>query len=295
MNILELSAHLNSDASSMAFLQSRGVLSSHKSCPRCSNGMRLDRELFRCRVDRCETKISIRQNTIFEKSRLSFAKWLLIMHRWSRGATPKELEIDCSISHKTAVNISMKLRHVLYINYDRISLHVCLDGSGKEVEIDESLLSKRKYNRGRAVEPIWVFGAIERATGRYAVELVPNRSEATLLDVITRRIAPGTRIISDMWASYRNLSRHGYDHSTVNHSRYFVSPDDSSVHTNTIEGRWKHTKHFLKFKGTNIRAGLRHYLVECIFRDANADVFSAMLVQISSYQEMQLLEHSDSE
>ena len=34
--------------------------------------------------------------------------------------------------------------------------------SGKEVEIDESKLGKRKYKRGRAVDGHWVFGGMEK-------------------------------------------------------------------------------------------------------------------------------------
>ena len=38
-------------------------------------------------------------------------------------------------------------------------------GPGMIVEIDESKFGRRKYNRGRAVEGAWVFGAIEYLGG----------------------------------------------------------------------------------------------------------------------------------
>jgi hypothetical protein len=37
-----------------------------------------------------------------------------------------------------------------------------LGGFGKVVEIDESLLHKRKYHRGREKPEIWVFGFCQR-------------------------------------------------------------------------------------------------------------------------------------
>ena len=43
---------------------------------------------------------------------------------------------------------------------------VVIDGPGIEVEIDESKFGRRKYNRGRWQEGHWVFGGIERTTGK---------------------------------------------------------------------------------------------------------------------------------
>ena len=37
-----------------------------------------------------------------------------------------------------------------------------IGGQGVEVEIDETLMARRKYNRGRISLQVWVFGGIER-------------------------------------------------------------------------------------------------------------------------------------
>ena len=57
-----------------------------------------------------------------------------------------------------------------------------LGGIGKIVEIDESLVSKRKYNRGRLVEEIWVVGAMERGpdgghSDKFFIQKVANRNK----------------------------------------------------------------------------------------------------------------------
>uniref|UniRef100_A0A0L8GSI5 Uncharacterized protein n=1 Tax=Octopus bimaculoides TaxID=37653 RepID=A0A0L8GSI5_OCTBM len=39
-----------------------------------------------------------------------------------------------------------------------------IGGPGVEVEIDETVIVKRKYNRGRLVKTIGLFGRIERET-----------------------------------------------------------------------------------------------------------------------------------
>ena len=41
-----------------------------------------------------------------------------------------------------------------------------LGGSGKTAEIDESKFGRRKFYRGHHVDGCWVFGGIERESGR---------------------------------------------------------------------------------------------------------------------------------
>ena len=62
--------------------------------------------------------------------------------------------------------------------------------------------------------------------------------------IIRDWIEPGTTVISDNWAAYRNLESEGFTHRTVNHSIHFVDPD-TGAHTNTIESTWRAVKVFL--------------------------------------------------
>ncbi|GFW51968.1 putative transposase-like protein [Trichonephila clavipes] len=54
-------------------------------------------------------------------------------------------------------------------------------GEGKTVEIDESKIGTRKYNKGHFVEGQWVFGGVERETGRCFLVAVHDRTAETLL------------------------------------------------------------------------------------------------------------------
>ena len=88
------------------------------------------------------------------------------------------------------------------------------------------------------------------------MELVSDRTVVTLTSIITARIAPGTEIWSDQWASYHNVGTiPGVTaHRIVNHSVQFVrvkGPFDlcsiyvivtSGVHTNIVEGCWNRWK-----------------------------------------------------
>ena len=92
---------------------------------------------------------------------------------------------------------------------DLVDHPIILGGPGRTVVIDESIFrGKRKYNRGRILprDP-WIFGAIERESGKVAVFVVPNRTRAELMVRIEQYIAPGTTIVSYDWPSYRQINK----------------------------------------------------------------------------------------
>lgn len=110
-----------------------------------------------------------------------------------------------------------------------------------------------------------------------------DRSEATLLEVIKRRIRPGTTIISDCWRSYCNLSDHGFIHQTVNHSENFVDPV-TGAHTQTIEALWGALKRFLRSIGRNLGAHLEEYIYEFIYRRKHGrHVLDAILSDVAKF------------
>lgn len=110
--------------------------------------------------------------------------------------------------------------------------------AAKTVEIDEAEFSKQKNTIGRYIEGSWIFGALERGTNRYFFETVHDRSAGALIDVILRRFAPGTTIISDRWKGYDPLINHPqYPELTTDHNVTFVDPL-SGDHTQNIERMW---------------------------------------------------------
>ena len=56
-------------------------------------------------------------------------------------------------------------------------------------------------------------------------ELVPNRTAATLLPIISAHVAPSMEVWSDQWRSYNNVASFPgvVGHRTVNHSVQFVT------------------------------------------------------------------------
>ncbi|RLU24721.1 hypothetical protein DMN91_003236 [Ooceraea biroi] len=131
------------------------------------------------------------------------------------------------------------------------------------VEIDEAKFGRRKYHRGRLITGQWLFGGIERHTGRFFVVPVEQRSSQIFTPIILRHIAPGTIIHSDCCKAYNELKEH-YTHQVVNHSEHFVDPH-TGVHTQNIERVWRDIRHAIPKFGTR-NYHYVHYLAEFVFK-----------------------------
>lgn len=146
-----------------------------------------------------------------------------------------------------------------------------IGGQGIEVELDETKVSKRKYNRGHQVNGVWVLGGVERTPERkfFAIP-VPDRKAETLTQLITNYVAPGSVIYTDLWRGYSQISGiNNYTHSTVNHSKNFKDPQ-TGVHTNTIEGTWAGMKIGIPIRNRSERS-IEPYLWEFIWRRKQKD------------------------
>ena len=153
---------------------------------------------------------------------------------------------------------------------DDVSMNdAVIGGEGIVVEIDKSKFGKRKYNRGHAVEGVWVFGGVERTEERrcFAVP-VERRNAETLIPLIVAHIAPGSIILSDLWAAY-NFIPEDYTHMTVNHSLYFVDPD-TGTHINTIEGTWSGIKRKIPVRN-RVKEGMEEHLWTFMWKRIHQD------------------------
>ena len=157
-----------------------------------------------------------------------------------------------------------------------------LGGEGRTVEVDETKVGRRKNHKGRVVDGSWVFGLIDRETGELRLELCPNnkRDAGTLTELIKKHCEPGTLIMSDCWRGYNRLEDEGFQHLTVNHSRFFIDPT-TGAHTQRIESSWRALKRRLSRGGIRKEDFGLHFAEYLWFMRYSEDPFLSLVSHIS--------------
>jgi len=97
----------------------------------------------------------------------------------------------------TSKILNMTSQHTL-VDYAQFCRDICswylvehpgactIGGPGHIVQIDESVMAKRKYNRGRVVKERWVLGLYNPLYERGVIVHVPNRRAETLMEEIQK-------------------------------------------------------------------------------------------------------------
>uniref|UniRef100_A0A914QR49 ISXO2-like transposase domain-containing protein n=1 Tax=Panagrolaimus davidi TaxID=227884 RepID=A0A914QR49_9BILA len=228
---------------------------------------------FICTKKQCRKEVGFRKDTFFEGSHLTIKEIFEFVYYWCNGTCQVDYvlrnfvrEDGSSISRQAIVDWRQFCRDVAVSHFQKNP--TMIGGEGKTVEIDETVITKRKYNRGRLVnQNYWFFGGVERESGEVFLVHVERRDALTLLPIIQRYIRPGTTIISDLWRAYGGISRlpEGYNHYTVNHSQNFVDPE-TGAHTNKIESEWQKFKMRHKAEYGTSRTLLVEYVAQYLWK-----------------------------
>ena len=105
---------------------------------------------------------------------------------------------------------------------------------------------------------------MSREIVEFVLEIVPNRQSTTLEDIFTRRVRPGSIIVTDDYPSYPSvITNFGSRHEVVNHSSGFMNAD--GAHTNQIEDIWSHLKQEYRARGGINRGRIILFLKEFIW------------------------------
>lgn len=192
---------------------------------------------------KCSNRACNKQKNIFEESKISninLKKFLILLASFINNKTISSVIIDNYFDEKTVFKYYSYFRTLCSKNLPE---NILLGGSGKEVEIDETHLFKRKYHRGNrlASEDIWVFGIFERVSKNIFLSVVKKRDADTLYDIVSSHVLPGTKIYTDGWRGYCKIKQY-FTSKSVNHKYYFVDPNDPLNHVNNIERTWRSLK-----------------------------------------------------
>ncbi|XP_054157191.1 uncharacterized protein LOC128955542 [Oppia nitens] len=261
-----------------------GLLLATKKCPICDNEMKIivKQLSYRCHQKHGQPhdyRLSALNNTWFSGSKFSIENIIILTYLFSVGTTKYEdikretSDLTKTTSHNTISDWLNFCREVVFDWVEKYQSVDLLGGEGVVVEIDETKVGKRKYNRGRLVDGTWILGLVEiqigancRRGGRFRLEICPlNKRDAdTLLPLIRKHVKIGTTIVSDCWAGYYRLTDNGFVHFTVNHSKEFVN-SHTGANTQTIESQWRAMKRNL-LRGGIPQDNLYLHLAEYLWR-----------------------------
>lgn len=234
-------------------------------CPRCTNGARLSRtgksrEILYC--PSCKAEFSPTAGTLLGNSRIGIWEWfycLLLVANQSSGATVDQLSRQLGISRLAAYRALCLIRlHICELSPARL-----FGGPGEIVQIDETLLPNVRRSGQEGGRGAIVLGMHDAQGVRCWV--IPDRTHTTILGHTTQLISPGSIVVTDGFRSYHRLTKLGFDHVVLNHSKAQWAKDGYS--TSRIDSYWTSLKYYMRSRNRSVHHSiLPLYLAEHAFR-----------------------------
>lgn len=193
----------------------------------------------------CGTRMSVRNGTFFEKSKLHIHTILQIMFDFV-SQTPVTTSANFSgVSTGVAIQWFEYCRDICTSKLLKDKKK--LGGTGHIVEV--------KNNVGRVSRQEWVIGFYDRTAKLVFLRQIPDRTAVTLEAAILENVEPGSTIFTDEWRSYSRLTSLGYQHGT-------------GVCTNSIEGYWSRIKRKVKHMSGSVGNMKWSHVDEAMYREA---------------------------
>ena len=227
------------------------------------------RKVYSC--DYCGSHTSPTANTIFHKSSTSLVIWfeaIFLMAQTRAGISAKQLERETGVTYKTAWRMFHQIRAMMGDDGGAFS---------GEVEVDETYIGRdplKRRSTGKPRDSQVVFGMVERG-GRARAKHVQSSGSRSLIPEIEKKVAKGTTIYSDEWVAYKNLGKHDYSHSTIQHGKgNYVR---GNVHTQNVENLWSNMKRGVRGVYRHVsEQHLQAYVDEYAFRYSHRNDFQPM-------------------
>ena len=111
---------------------------------------------FYCR--KCKKKFSLLTSSFFQKAKLPIRDILVLMWIWSCGIRSRPASEFSGFPRITIIQYYRYFRDIVSWKLLQNDDIFVLGGPGCVVQIDESVITKRKYNRGRIIPQRWILG-----------------------------------------------------------------------------------------------------------------------------------------
>jgi transposase-like protein len=232
--------------------------------------------IFRC--NSCKKDFTVLVGTIFEHSRLSLAKWFVLISLMldaKKGIAAMQISRHLGTNYQTAWYSGMRVRCAM-------AEDITLEGT---VEADETFLGgkpRKKYKqsesatalsqfsddvkknkRGHGTDQAKVAGMVERK-GKVVLKMMESFTTRNMLAMLRRYVnMKDAVVITDGAQYYKQFDEH-VRHLTIKHKKHFA---EGEKHINTMEGFWSIVKSGVKGQYRSLsKKYLPYYLAEFSYK-----------------------------
>jgi hypothetical protein len=208
--------------------------------------------------------------TVFERSKISLAKWLLAAHLLAsskKGMSAHQLHRMLGITYKTAWFMAHRIREAMTDDGSSGPL----GGQNKVIEVDETYVGGKAKNRAFAPPPkkAAVVALVER-DGKVRSRHVASVSAKNLRPIIVENASRKSHLMTDDSVVYPKIGDEFAGHSSVNHSKDEYVRLGGFAHTNTVDNYFSILKRGINGVYHHVsEAHLQRYLAEFDFRYSN--------------------------
>lgn len=267
------SPHFHNEEAAYAYIEAQ-VWPKGPVCPHCGGQERIGKlngkstriGMYKCYV--CKKPFTVKMGTIFEDSHLPLRLWLQAIYLLSaskKGFSANQLHRTLGVTLKTAWFLGHRIREAM-----REGEMAPFGSGGGIVESDETFIGNDpniKKGRGYAHKHK-VLSLIDRNSRTARSMVIDDIKAETIVPILEENIECEARVITDDAGQYHYLKDHFGAHGVVRHSiGEYVSREDRSIHTNTLEGFFSIFKRGMKGVYQHCKKHhLHRYLGEFDFR-----------------------------
>jgi transposase-like protein/predicted RNA-binding Zn-ribbon protein involved in translation (DUF1610 family) len=249
-------------------------------CPRCGGAAAWDRSAPRSICRTCRHEASLTAGTILDHTRLSMLTWLWATYLLVTRPGLNSVTLASSLgltSRETAHAILARLRRAMALS--------TLTPLAGVVEADEMMIGGVTPGvhgwqvAGTAKKLVLVL--VERGSNRARMEVIGDRSGATLVPAIARLVEAGADVVTDGHTGYGGLPAAGFSWTRIPHPRGGLKAGGSGRATPAVDGVISLFRRWLLGTYNKPPASIAPYLAEFTFRSEfrgrPSDAFAALL------------------